>query len=210
MPKYILKEMPDMQGDGKPKIYPKLDALRLLDTEHFTKEIHNYHHVYSTSLIESVLIDVADVLRLKLTDGYTVKIDDIGTFSLSLMFNDKKSDELVREDDRMMRRGVEVSNVNFKVDPKLLRRLKRETRLEREMPGVKKITKCEYTREQRIERAMTVIKRNGFITLTDYASINTLSRTYASQDLKEISSDPTSPITSAGRGSHKVWVKRLS
>ena len=210
MPKYILKEMPDMQGDGKRKIYPKLDAFRLLDTEDFVKEIHNYHHVYSTSLIESVLMDVADVLRRKLTDGYTVKIDDIGTFSLSLMFNDKKPDEIVREDDRMMRRGVEVSNVNFKVDPKLLKRLKRETHLEREMPGVKKITKCEYTREQRIERAMRVIKRNGFITLTDYASINTLSRTYASQDLKEISSDPTSPITSAGRGSHKVWVRRLS
>lgn len=210
MPKYILKEMPDMQGDGKRKIYPKLDAFRLLDTEDFVKEIHNYHHVYSTSLIESVLMDVADVLRRKLTDGYTVKIDDIGTFSLSLMFNDKKPDELVREDDRMMRRGVEVSNVNFKVDPKLLRRLKRETHLEREVPGVKKITKCEYTREQRIERALGVIKRHGFITLTDYASINTLSRTYASQDLKEISSDPTSPITSAGRGSHKVWVRRLS
>ena len=90
MPKYILKEMPDMQGDGKRKIYPKLDAFRLLDTEDFVKEIHNYHHVYSTSLIESVLMDVADVLRRKLTDGYTVKIDDIGTFSLSLMFNDKK------------------------------------------------------------------------------------------------------------------------
>ena len=39
MPKYILKEMPDMQGDGKRKIYPKLDAFRLLDTEDFVKEI---------------------------------------------------------------------------------------------------------------------------------------------------------------------------
>ena len=117
---------------------------------------------------------------------------------------------LFRSDDRMMRRGVEVSNVNFKVDPQLLKQLKRETHLEREMPGVKIITKCEYTREQRIERAMRVIKRHGFITLTDYAAINNLSRTYASQDLKEISSDPTSPITSSGRGSHKVWVRRLS
>ena len=86
MPKYILKEMPDMQGDGKRKIYPKLDAFRLLDTEDFVKEIHNYHHVYSTSLIESVLMDVADVLRRKLTDGYTVKIDDIGTFSQNYFF----------------------------------------------------------------------------------------------------------------------------
>ena len=84
MPKYILQEMPDMQGEGKRKVYPKLDAYRLLDTEDFVKEIHNYHHVYSPSLIESVLMDVADVLRRKLSDGYTVKIDDIGTF-LSLI-----------------------------------------------------------------------------------------------------------------------------
>ena len=159
--------MPDMQGEGKRKVYPKLDAYRLLDTEDFVKEIHNYHHVYSPSLIESVLMDVADVLRRKLSDGYTVKIDDIGTFSLSLMCNDKKPDELLRDDDRMMRRGVEVSNINFKADPKFLKRLKRETHLEREMPGVKKITKCEYTREQRIERAMRVIKRNGVSTLAD-------------------------------------------
>ena len=41
MPKYILQEMPDMQGDGKRKVYPKLDAYRLLDTEDFVKEVHN-------------------------------------------------------------------------------------------------------------------------------------------------------------------------
>ena len=73
MPKYILKEMPDMQGDGKRKIYPKLDAFRLLDTEDFVKEIHNYHHIYSTSLRESVLMDVADVLWRKPSDGSPCK-----------------------------------------------------------------------------------------------------------------------------------------
>ena len=38
--------------------------------------------------------------------------------------------------------------------------------------------------------------------------LNNLNRTAASLDLKQICSDPHSPITSSGRGSHKVWVKR--
>ena len=29
--------MPDMQGEGKRKVYPKLDAYILLDTEDFVK-----------------------------------------------------------------------------------------------------------------------------------------------------------------------------
>ena len=39
-------------------------------------------------------------------------------------------------------------------------------------------------------------------------SINNLSRTSASMELKEITADRTSPIGWMGSGSHKVWVKR--
>ena len=53
-----------------------------------------------------------------------------------------------------------------------------------------------------------MIEANGFITLSDYAYINNLSRTAASMELKELTNDKTSPIDSLGRGSHKVWVKR--
>ena len=51
-------------------------------------------------------------------------------------------------------------------------------------------------------------EKNGVLTLGDYASINNLSRTAASMELKELTCDKSSPIDSLGRGSHKVWVKR--
>ena len=57
-------------------------------------------------------------------------------------------------------------------------------------------------------RALAVIARDGFIGLTDYAAINNLSRTSASEDLKRICANPEGPLDTKGRGSHKVWVKR--
>lgn len=91
-----------------------------------------------------------------------------------------------------------------------MQKVKQETDryLERDMGGVKQILKTKYTREERIARALKVIEKNGFIGLSDYAYINNLSRTIASEDLKEITSNPDSPICSVGQHSHKVWVKR--
>lgn len=108
----------------------------------------------------------------------------------------------------MTYRKVGVKNVNFKVSPELLKELHRKTDLEREMSGVKVIKKNLYDREERVARALQVIERNGYITLTDYAYINNICRTTASKELREITSDKTSPIDGRGSGSHKVWVKR--
>ena len=87
-------------------------------------------------------------------------------------------------------------------------KLETDQYLERDMGGVKRVLKSNYTREERIARALQVIEKNGFISLDDYAQLNNMSRTVASTDLKQIVDDPQSPICSHGRHSHKVWVKR--
>ena len=170
--------------------------------------MHSYHRAVSESVIDGVLSSVVDVIMRKLSQGYTVKIDDLGLFSLSLAFNDDKPNEMASDDDRMARRKVEVSNVNFKADQKLIKKLRIETELERKSGGVAKVRKTPFSREERIKNALEVIDRNGFIKLREYAEINKLNPTYASDDLKEICGAPDAPITSRGSGSHKVWVKK--
>ena len=110
----------------------------------------------------------------------------------------------------MTYRKVGVKDINFTASPEFIKDVKRETDrdLERDMGGVKVIRKQLYSKEERIARALEVIEKNGVLTLGDYASINNLSRTAASMELKELTNDKTSPIDSLGRGSHKVWVKR--
>ena len=210
MAKYKLQEMPDVHNTGKRRVYPKMVTNRTLSRKEFIKRMQGYHRGISESTTEAVLLDVADMLVEMLSMGYNVNLEGIGTFSLSLGFEDDKPTEMQSEEDKMTYRKVGVKDINFKASPEFLKSVKHETDcdLERDMGGVKVIRKQLYSREERIARALEVIEANGLITLSDYACINNLSRTAASMELKEITDDKTSPIGSMGSGCHKVWVKR--
>ena len=210
MAKYKLQELNDMRDEGKRRVYPKMVTNRTLSRKEFVKMMQNYHRGISESTTEAVLTDVVDMLTDMLSMGYNVNLEGFGTFSLSLGFEDDKPTEMQTDDDMMKYRKVGVKNVNFNSSPEFVKAVKMETDcdLEREMSGVKVIRKQLYSREERIARALEVIEKNGVLTLGDYASINNLSRTAASLELKELTCDKSSPIDSLGRGSHKVWVKR--
>ena len=210
MAKYKLQEMSDMRDEGKRRVYPKLVTNRTLSRKEFIENMHRYHRGISPSTTEAVLMDVEDTLVQMLSMGYNVNLEGLGTFSLSLAFEDEKPTEMQSDDDKMTYRKVGVKNINFNPSPGFVKAVKRETDrdLERDMGGVKVIRKQLYTREERIAHALKVIEENGVLTLGDYAYINNLSRTAASLELKEITADESSPIQSMGNGSHKVWVKR--
>ena len=210
MTKYKLQEMPDVHNTGKRRVYPKMVTNRTLSRKEFVKMMQNYHRGISESTTEAVLTDVVDMLADMLSMGYNVNLEGFGTFSLSLAFEDEKPREILNPDDKMTYRKVGVKDINFKASPEFVKDVKRETDrdLERDMGGVKVIRKQLYSKEERIARALEVIEKNGVLTLGDYASINNLSRTAASMELKKLTCDKSSPIDSLGRGSHKVWVKR--
>ena len=208
MAKYKLQELNDLRDEGKRRVYPKMVTNRTLSRKEFVKMMQNYHRGISESTTEAVLTDVVDMLTDMLSMGYNVNLEGFGTFSLA--FEDEKPREILNPDDKMTYRKVGVKDINFKASPEFVKDVKRETDrdLERDMGGVKVIRKQLYSKEERIARALEVIEKNGVLTLGDYASINNLSRTAASMELKELTNDQTSPIDSLGRGSHKVWVKR--
>lgn len=210
MAKYMLQEMSDVHHTGKRKVYPKMVVNRTLSRKEFIERMQGYHRGISASTTEAVLMDVEEILVEMLSMGYNVNLEGLGTFSLSLGFEDDKPTEMQGDDDKMTYRKVGVRDVNFKASPDFIKSVKQvaDRDLERDMGGVKLILKKKYTREERIARALDVIDENGFIGLTDYAYINNLSRTAASLELKEITADRNSPIGSMGSGSHKVWVKR--
>ena len=174
MAKYKLQELPDFNNDGKRKVYPKMVANRTLSRKEFIDKMQGYHRGISPSTTEAVLMDVEDMLVRMLSMGYHVNLEGLGTFSLSLGFEDDKPTEMQGDDDKMAYRKVGVRDVNFKASPDFIQSVKRETDpdLEREMSGVKQILKQKYTREARIARALDVIDENGFIGLTAYAYIS--------------------------------------
>ena len=141
MAKYKLQEMPDVHNTGKRKVYPKMVTNRTLSRKEFVKKMQGYHRGISESTTEAVLMDVADMLVNVLSMGYNVNLEGIGTFSLSLGFEDDKPTEMQGEEDKMAYRKVGVKDINFKASPELLKSVKQEIDrdLERDMGGVKVI-----------------------------------------------------------------------
>ena len=78
-------------------------------------------------------------------------------------------------------------------------------RLVRQEAGVQKHHRQQFTHEERMAQAIQRIEQHGFITLTDYANMNSMSRSMASRELKAFEADPACPIKAKGTAPHKVW-----
>jgi hypothetical protein len=107
-------------------------------------------------------------------------------------------------------RHVYIKGINFKPDPKLLEQMNREATFERAERDVMVPCKTSDSRDERISKALDVIDRQGYMTLADYASVTSQSRSMASKDLRQLASDPTTGITTRGSHSHKVWIRRTN
>lgn len=206
MANYKLQEMNDLRNTGRKTVYPKVVTNRTMDTNDIVEKMKGYNLGIAPSTTKAVLENISDILVTMLSMGYNVKLDGIGTFSLSIGFEDDKPKELEGNADKMSYRKVGVKGMNFKMAPNLLKRLKIETDLERCESEVTQIVKSHYTEEERIHRALDVIKQHGFINLQTYANINELKRTAASEDLRRITARENPPLMSVGNGTHKVWI----
>lgn len=207
MANYRIQEMNDMGHTGQRKVYPKFVPNRTMNTDNIVERIHVRNPILSPGITKAVLTDLADVMVELMGMGYNVSIDDIGRFTPSLCFDDDKPNEMECEHDKMRYRKVKVRGVNFKVSDYLVDHLNQEGDLDRSQSGVNEIRPSGYTEQERIARALQVIRQHGFISLGDYASLNQLSRSSASRELRKITSQEHAPLKSMGSGSHKVWVE---
>lgn len=209
MANYRLQEVPDLHQTGERKVYPKFVPNRTMNTADIIERMHVRDPAISKSITKAVLTDLADVLVELMGMGYNVSIDEIGRFTPSLCFDDDKPNEMKGDGDKMRYRKVKVRGVNFKVSEFLVKQLNREGDWNRSQSGVNEISASEYTEQQRLDRALQLIRKRGFISLTDYASLNQLSRSSASRELRKITSQDDAPLRCMGSGSHKVWVESI-
>ena len=210
MANYVIKEMPAGMGNGKKgRTFPKMQIYTEFDYEKVVELIHTNSPAFSQATIRGVLDTLGVVMKNYLPMGHTMKIDNLGVFSLALEFADEKAENVAQQEasePKMKYHHVKVKGVNFKVDKKLVKEINRENSFERISSNP--ASSSPYTPEERLQRALQHINKHGFITLQDYATLNHLSRSAASRELSKLTSSPTSPIASNGAGSHKFWVRR--
>ena len=212
MANYVIKEMPSGMGNGKKgRIYPKMQVYTEFDYEKVVELIHTNSPAFSQATIRGVLDTLGVVMKNYLPMGHTMKIDNLGVFSLALEFTDEKTEkepqqETKEAESKTKYRHVKVKGINFKVDKKLVDGINRENTFERTSGNP--VSSSPYSSEERQQRALQHIDKHGFITLQDYANLNRLSRASASRELSRLVANPSSPITCKGAGSHKIWLRR--
>ena len=212
MANYVIKEMPEGMGNGKEgRLFPKMQVYSEFEYDKVVELIHVNSPAFSQATIRGVLDTFGVVLKNYLPLGHTMKIDNVGVFSLSLQFTDDKTVTGSQQDaqenaPKAKYRHVEVKGVNFKVDRKLVDGINKENTFERQPSDPTR--RSPYSLGERLQRTLSHIDEHGFLTLQEYANLNSINYSTASRELAKLVADPTSGIAYKGAGSHKFWVRR--
>ena len=210
MANYVIKEMPAGMGNGKKgRVFPKMQVYTEFDYDKVVELVHTNSPAFSKATVRGVLDTLAVVMKSYLPMGHTMKIDNLGVFSLSLEFDDNETEtdnqqETLETKSNKRYHHVRAKGVNFKVDKKLVDGINKENTFERTIGNI--VSPSPYTPEERLQRALQHIGKHGFITLQEYANLNRLSYSTASRELSKLVLDPHSGIKAKGAASHKVWI----
>jgi len=197
-----------------------MQTYSLHDFNTVIRHMRDYSGSFSEGTIRGVLDALVTTMKSWMPLGHNIKIDGLGVFSLTLGFDTstpseaeaakKQKDNDADNEPRTKYRHVCIKGINFKPDPQLLQQMNQEATFERTQTDVVVPRKPSDNRDERIRKALAVIDRQGYMTLSDYAVATSQSRSTASKDLRQLVSDPTSGITTRGSHSHKVWIRRTS
>lgn len=205
MAQYIKKEMPDMNGTGSTKAYYKLKTWQRLDFDEFVKRCSSFHRAYGRSVIEGVMTAVCEHLAYEISNGYSVKIDGLGTFTAKLgVRKDKEVDDFEEGTSKRNASSIEVTGVAYRADKNLIKEIGLKCELER--GGEERLRKPGLSLEERIERARQFLQEHGFMHVSEYAEVAGLSYSTASRELRRVASDPASGIVSQGKKSGKLYL----
>ena len=208
MAKYIKQELPDLHKTGEKKAYYRLKTERKIDFNQFVDRISSHNSGISRGEAIRVLMHATDTLAELLAEGYSVTIDEMGTFKATVgLVDNKEMDSLDGEAPKLNARSLRIDGVSFQADRKLIANVDKRCNLKR--AGVSRLCRSPFTREERLQRALEYLSSHGAMKVKHYMELTGLSHTVAAKELCEFEHDAASGITSIGRYAGKVYVKHV-
>ena len=204
MAKYIKREMPDLNGTGQTQAYYQMEILRNVDYREFIERCVQ-HGGFQRSALVGAVAHVSRELALTLSQGYSVTVDGLGTFSPRVGVRpDMAQDGFDAGQPSHNAHALCVSGINYRADKELVEQVDSNCRLERGASS--RLRHSPYTEAERVEKARSFIRENTIMRIADYARLTGLSYTTASRELCRIAADPATGITARGRKSAKVYM----
>lgn len=207
MAKYIKQEVPDMQKTGEQKAFYRLKIEHNVDFQEFIEKLCSHHSGISRGEALRVLVSASEVLAKLLGEGYSVTLDDWGTFKATIgLEKGKEMDTIDGSESKRNARSLCLNGVSFLADKKLVQQAKRRCKLER--AGIVRIHRSPYDKEERLQKALDYLEKNKVLKVGQYMKLTGLAHTTAACELRAFSQDDSSGIGSVGRGSAVVYVKK--
>lgn len=208
MARYIKQELPDLRRTGEKKAYYRLKTEQKIDFHQFIDRISSHNSGISRGEAFRVLMHATDTLAELLAEGYSVTIDDMGTFKATVgLVEDKEMDSFEEGSPKLNARSLKIDGVSFQADRKLIVNVDKRCDLKR--AGTSRLCRSPFTREERLQKAQEYLKSHGAMKVKNYMELTGLSHTVAAKELREFENDAVSGITSIGRLAGKVYVRRM-
>ena len=167
MAEYIKREMPDMDGSGERKCYYKVRTYSNLCSKDFVERLCYPGSGLNQGDVAKVLCRMVDEMKRWLADGYTVTIDELGTFSLSIgVMDDKEVEDFEGNGKKVTAKRIGVRGVNFRPDKQMVRDISLSCKLHKGY--VSPNNRSPYTREERLKMAQDYIAEHHFMRVRDY------------------------------------------
>ena len=200
--------MPDLRRTGEKKAYYRLKIEQKIDFHQFIDRISSHNSGISRGEAFRVLMHATDTLAELLAEGYSVTIDDMGTFKATVgLVEDKEMDSFEEGTPKLNARSLKIDGVSFQADRKLIVNVDKRCDLKR--AGTSRLCRSPFTREERLQKAQEYLKSHGAMKVKNYMELTGLSHTVAAKELREFENDAVSGITSIGRLAGKVYVRRM-
>ena len=199
--KYDFRVMPNLQGkEEELGLYPQLVTSGTITMKDLMERASR-HSGFNPAEVLGIVTFLEDAMVEYLSQGYHVKLGDIGTFSAGLTSRKVMSKEEIRAN------SVHFDNVHFKADKKFRKKIGMEMKLERVEPyRAFQTSSNEYTLEERFELLIAHLDANGFITCKKYTELTGLLKNKASAELRKWAEEGR--IVREGRVPHVVYLKR--
>ena len=206
---YIKQEMADLTGNGRRKSYYRAKRVRNLSFDEFLDKICWVGRGVTAGQVKMVMDCLCQSLEVYLAEGYSVTIDGLGCFSVSLGAKEGREAGAFETDDKATNtKSIHVRGVNFRASKELVKDI--DERADLQCEAQVKVREVSTTEEERCEMAREAISRFGYIRVSDYMALTGLSHTYAAAELVRLACDGSSGIRREGRGVAVVYVARGS
>lgn len=200
MAKYIMQDLPDMDGKKSGKKYPRMLIEHQISLRELARTMAQ-NTTFSEGEVLAVVDMLADEIARRIADGYSVKVDRLGAFSAKLGLKEGVEEEVEGGSQRNAS-SIEITNVHFRPDKGLLDQANRHCDLQRGRSA--KYNKPNMHREERLRLVADFLKRNAALTLDDYCALARLSRSTASRELRQFADEGL--LESIGGRTHSAYI----